>query len=350
MNEQQPSRQGTAYITLLSVLSAIAVVILHTNGCYWDFSTERYWITANVINSVFIFAVPVFFMISGATLMDYRSRYDTAEFFKKRLNKTVIPFVAWTLVFLVLEWRISHSFTAADLSLKFIINGFADSRFNSAYWFFWPLFGCYLAMPLFSAVSPDKRKKVFVYLTAAAFAVNIAIPFFLRLAAPGVKWPLSLAAGGGYYIYLLIGWLIANYETPRWLRAVIYVLGVAGVAAYIIGTQVLSFREGKIMDTYKGYTNPPCLFYSLAIFVFFRQVGNRLMTCRPVKACVTFLQHYTFPVYLLHMPLLLTIERVFGFDTHSIVWRLGGFAVVVPLCILIAWVLRKIPVLRRLVP
>lgn len=343
-------RKGTAYISLLSVLAAIAVVILHTNGCYWRFSTQRYWITANVINSVFIFAVPVFFMISGATLMDYRRRYDTAAFFKKRLTKTVIPFLVWSLLCLVLEWRYFRSFTTADLSLQFILNGLASSRFNSVYWFFWPLFGCYLAMPLFSAVPQESRKSLFTYLVTAAAILNIGIPFFLRLAAPGVQWPLSLGAVGGYLIYLLIGWLIAGYEMPRWLRWVIYALGVAGVAAYIIGTQVLSFREGRIVDTYKGYTNVPCLCYSVAVFVFFRQTGDRLMACRPVRACTEFLQGYTFPVYLLHMPLLRIMAKELGFDTRSIVWRLGGFVVIVPLCILITWVVRRIPLVRRILP
>jgi hypothetical protein len=28
------------YITVLSVISAISVIILHTNGCFWTFSTE----------------------------------------------------------------------------------------------------------------------------------------------------------------------------------------------------------------------------------------------------------------------------------------------------------------------
>ena len=45
------------YITLLSVVSAFAVVLLHSNGCFWSFSRERYWITANIIDAVFYFAI-----------------------------------------------------------------------------------------------------------------------------------------------------------------------------------------------------------------------------------------------------------------------------------------------------
>ncbi len=48
------------YITILSILSAFSVVLLHANECCWDFSYENYWLTANVIESVFYFAVPIF--------------------------------------------------------------------------------------------------------------------------------------------------------------------------------------------------------------------------------------------------------------------------------------------------
>ncbi|MCQ2971952.1 MAG: hypothetical protein MJ209_01460 [archaeon] len=62
------SNNRIEYISLASVLSAIAVVYLHTNSVYHNFSFERYWITANIIECVFYFAVPIFFMISGALL------------------------------------------------------------------------------------------------------------------------------------------------------------------------------------------------------------------------------------------------------------------------------------------
>ena len=71
------------YISVLAVLSTFAVVFLHSNGCFWAFSKSRYWLTANIIESVFYFAVPIFFMISGATLINYKERYDTKTFFKK---------------------------------------------------------------------------------------------------------------------------------------------------------------------------------------------------------------------------------------------------------------------------
>ena len=76
------------YISLASVVSAIAVIYLHANGCFWNFSTSEYWFTANIIESVFYFAVPIFFMISGAMLIGFSDKYDLKTYFSKRIKKT----------------------------------------------------------------------------------------------------------------------------------------------------------------------------------------------------------------------------------------------------------------------
>lgn len=85
------------YITLLSVISAIAVIIDHVKGGnIEDFSATTLWRNINIIEGIVHFAVPIFFMISGATLIDYRDRYSTKEFLKRRFKKTVIPFLFWS--------------------------------------------------------------------------------------------------------------------------------------------------------------------------------------------------------------------------------------------------------------
>lgn len=95
------------YIQILGVIACLAVVAMHVNGCFWQFSYDRYWITANIIECICYFAVPIFFMISGATLLNYRKRYTTAVFFKKRFGKTLVPFLICDFCDLVL-YRISR--------------------------------------------------------------------------------------------------------------------------------------------------------------------------------------------------------------------------------------------------
>ena len=51
------------YIQILGVIACLAVVAMHVNGCFWQFSYDRYWITANIIECICYFAVPIFFMM-----------------------------------------------------------------------------------------------------------------------------------------------------------------------------------------------------------------------------------------------------------------------------------------------
>ena len=71
---------------------------MHCNGIAHQYSDTAAWRQSMVIETIAYWAVPVYFMISGATLLDYRDKYLTRVFFKKRFLKTGIPFAAWTLI------------------------------------------------------------------------------------------------------------------------------------------------------------------------------------------------------------------------------------------------------------
>ena len=44
----QESTQKSESIMLMNVISMLAVVYLHANDCFWAFSTDRYWKSANI--------------------------------------------------------------------------------------------------------------------------------------------------------------------------------------------------------------------------------------------------------------------------------------------------------------
>ena len=66
----------TFYFNVLNVLACIAVVMLHCNSCYWNgpVAGKSVWISANFIETTMYWAVPIFYMLTGAKLMDYRKR------------------------------------------------------------------------------------------------------------------------------------------------------------------------------------------------------------------------------------------------------------------------------------
>lgn len=336
------------YLTLAQVISALAVVFLHTNGVFCNFSTERWWATSNIIECVFNFAVPVFFMITGVTLINYPERYDLKTYFKKRAVKTVLPFVAWTLIGLAYR-TLRGAIPVDDITLPYVLRGILQTEIIEIYWFFPPLFSVYLSLPLFAAVPREKRRSVFGYLLAAALVCNVAVPFVVQALHLNLTWPISVGAVSGYLILVLGGvWL---HENPPGAvgRVCIYLLGLAGLLAHIVGTYRLSMAAGEIVHTYKGYVNLPGLLYSFSVFVFLGRVGPGVMASR-LGCLVRAVGKYTFAIYLIHWFVMDALVRVFDLPVTSIWYRLGAPFVIVPIVMMITWLMRIIPGLRAIVP
>lgn len=72
-------------IDVMNIAACVAVVALHVNGGIWGFARNLNWAMMLITECVCYWAVPVFFMITGATLLDYRLRYSTKVFFFKAL-------------------------------------------------------------------------------------------------------------------------------------------------------------------------------------------------------------------------------------------------------------------------
>ena len=350
MQQAPAARRPANFMTVLSVISSFAVVTLHANGVFWRFDAEAaYWRGANVIECLFYFAVPVFFMLTGANLIDYRDRYSTREYIKRRALKTLLPFLCWTALGVIYRVLL-REIPAADITPAYLAKGFLNSTLVGVYWFFFPLFGVYACIPLFAAVEKEKRRAVFAGTAAAGFLVNCLIPFILRVTESGVSLPFSVGVSGGYLFYALLGWLLKNETPPPWARALIYLLAAGGTAAQIIGTGILSLRAGRIVDVYKGYNNLPCVLAAAGVFLAAKQAAPLVLRVRALERAFAFLGRYSFAVYLTHWYALDLLVKLPWVDEYSLWYRLGAPFLVIPLCVLGAWILQKIPALRRLVP
>jgi len=337
------------YISVLSVIAAISVVFLHTNGAFWQFSTERYWFTANIIECVFYFAVPVFFMISGATLIDYRERYDTKTFFKKRISKTFIPFICWSIIALIYQIYGHKSIDINTLNFKMVYNGIVSASYCGIYWFFPTLFCVYLCIPVFSAIEKSKRKEVFTYLFVCSFIFNNLLPFINSVFNLGFNLPIYITVGSGYLLYIILGYLLHNNEVSKKIEYTIYILGILGLLLHIIGTYKLSMEASLIVKTFKEYNNVPCILYSMAIFLFIKKYSIKIKNKLFYKT-INFLKDYTFPLYLVHMYVLEIITLKFNLNNLSILYRLGMPFIVIPISIAIVYIIRKIPIIKKIVP
>ena len=178
------SQKRVAYFDLLNIFAALSVVFLHANGAVHTFSNTLAQKQALGIEVICYWAVPVFFMLSGANLMNYRQRYSTALFFKKRLIKIIIPFIVWTLFYAVL-----FMVNPFKTGLRDFFSRCFNTGILSTFWFFIPLLAIYLAMPFLSLLKDNRR--ILWYMFGVSFCLISLLPSLF--AYLGLTWNYALA-------------------------------------------------------------------------------------------------------------------------------------------------------------
>lgn len=343
------------YFDLLNIFACFAVVALHVNGAVHTFAKTRNWVSCMFIEALFYFAVPVFFMLTGATLMNYRKRYDTGAFFKKRIFKTFVPFMIWSIIGICWSIFYTKGMKISDINTpaKFI-SAVINCKGMGIYWFFPALFSVYLTIPLFSLVDEDKRigkKGIFTYLILVYIVLNVLLPFVCRLT--GIQWnsAFNAVSCGGYVVWFLIGYLLANTDINKKFRILIYILGLIGFFMYFYLTVQNSFKTGKFDKTYAGYMNIPAMLMGTAVFVFFKYgKWNSIEKHEKAVRFVRNLSSASFGVYLIHYYLKDFSIRHFGIDPRSTLYRIVGTFIIYGLSVIIVRVIQKIPVIRKMVP
>ena len=215
--------RGVLYYDVLNILACLAVIALHHNGEVWNFADSMIWKSALGAECFFFWAVPVFFMISGATLLNYREKYSTGTFFKNRIIRTVIPWFFWSIV--VLIWKTSTGqMTLESHDPVSIANLFLNSKIENVYWFFPCLFGLYLAMPIYSMLV--KNRKLLWYVVILNFILVSCVPVInlwtglnINIIIPGIS---------GMIIFPVLGYLASTTEIKLPYRLLIYALGLGG--------------------------------------------------------------------------------------------------------------------------
>ncbi len=326
------------YIDILSVLSSFAVVMLHVNGVFWSRPIGLRWFSANLIETGFYFAVPVFFMITGATLIDYQKRYTTKQFFLRRFYRAVIPFLFWSFLAAIFSFHLQNlkdlNFWLSPINfLKILYRTINYSNIHT-YWFFYPLFGIYLSIPVLSQI--NNKIFVFLYMFFFAFTCGSIFPFLNSISPYDLNILHTICpVAGGYLLYPLIGYVLHHLHISKKIRYLIYLLGVCGSLIHMVGTMYCSPINGEVTRLFKGYTNVPAVLQALAVYVWIKNVKWQKVPGFIIQL-VKNVRPYTLGIYLIHIPVLRIFQRIIGEYRNYLLFRTIGAIAIFIICVIIS--------------
>lgn len=293
-------KERIVYFDVLNVVSCFSVVCLHCNGYVHTYVKDEWWWLRVMIEVLFYFAVPVFFMLSGATLFNYHERYSISTFYKKRIKRTVLPFIFWGVVFYLLYLLIKG---IGNIYWKDIIENFSSGHIPfTNYWFFIPLFALYLFIPFLSHVVLNVSCRLLLFLILLLFLLQSFIPTIYEIL--NIHLDYSIPIGGAYLVYALIGYYLSknNVEMENVIYYSVVILALLSlVLRYIL--IYISEEKSTFLFTYMGL-----YVYFPSIFVF--MTAKRFFFNSRYAHMWKFLSSKSLGIYLLHTFIIALLAKI----------------------------------------
>ena len=233
-----------------------------------------------------------------------------------------------------------------------ILDSVINTKANGGtYWIFICLFTTYLIIPIFTFIPEENKKETFLYIISGFVILNVALPLISSLSGHVIPWNIGfiMPIGSNYVIYLLIGYCIDRYDVKKNTRIFIYILGLFGLLLQMLGTLYLSFKDNSLNETFKGYMGLPCILYSTALFLFFRNLQSSGIRTVLYNAASVF-RKQVLGIYLLHYFVMAVVRRFITFNDQNVKYRILLGLVAFFTSWIIVKIGQKIPVLKKLLP
>lgn len=294
---------------LLRVASMAAVVYLHTAaGGLRQSEDMALWHLSNLISSLAVAAVPLFFMISGALLLGSEKTDDPAYLLRRRLPRVAVPGLCWSLLVVGGVW-LSQGGEAALLKLV----NLPGISVITPYWFLYALIPMYLLSPLLKRLTDHMEERHWRYLLGLWVVVTLGLNQLSRFlpdpwyALLRENQTLNVSLLEGYLGYFLLGAWLDRMERPP-ARRILLAAALGSWAVIALGTWGVFLVTGVYGEQFATYRGVFTMVLSASLFLLFRDAFRGRRSGR----AAVLLSACSFGVYLAHPMAIELLQKLLG--------------------------------------
>ena len=294
---------------LIRVASMAAVVYLHTAaGGLRQSEDMALWHLSNLLSSLAVAAVPLFFMISGALLLGSEKTDDPAYLLRRRLPRVAVPGLCWSLLVVGGVW-LSQGGEAALLKLV----NLPGISVITPYWFLYALIPMYLLSPLLKRLTDHMEERHWRYLLGLWVVVTLGLNQLSRFlpdpwyALLRENQTLNVSLLEGYLGYFLLGAWLDRMERPP-ARRILLAAALGSWAVIALGTWGVFLVTGVYGEQFATYRGIFTMVLSASLFLLFRD----LFRGRRSGRAAVLLSACSFGVYLAHPMAIELLQKLLG--------------------------------------
>jgi surface polysaccharide O-acyltransferase-like enzyme len=283
------------YIDILKVIAIIAVITIHISASTVSVTNitfgNRWWMT-NIFDSLSRWAVPIFVMCSGATLLNKKE--SIKDFFLKRASKILVPFVLWSVFYYCWEFDFNH------IKITGFVKDFLQDNVYIHLWYVYMIIGLYLVTPVFRLIAQNAKKSDIEYLLITWFVVLGVFPIINKLFNINISINMQIGWYTGYYF---LGHYLHTYKVKRSFSYTAYILGLLAFATTLLGTYKLTIANKKITDYYFYNNNTAInILMTIAVFLLIKNIKwvNVFEKIKVLPTIVFNISNCSYGIYLGH--------------------------------------------------
>ena len=337
-------RKRLLYLDILRCFAIVLVIILHAmvpilgNQTFFQTRSWYFCIFQNSINRI---GVPLFLMISGYLMLSNSSTESIWFFYKKNIQKLIIPLTAWNIIYYIADSYLKNE----EMDPFVFLQQFLNQGCSYHMWFIYTLIGIYLMCPfLYRIVVLCTSKELLILIIIVLFPttirplINTIQPIYIYLFDPFLE---------GYLGYFLLGFWLGKSDLSKNSRILIYLLGIVGYIGGVVGNLVTSSKEAIPLPFNGGYSLNHYL-TAAAIFVFvraiFRQHGNSGKLC----SIFSNLSDLVFGVYWIHVLVLEAVTNLLGDNISVLQYIILVSGLTIFISFGVVWGLSRISVFKKI--
>lgn len=342
-------KERVVWVDLLRIAAMLSVVMLHvlSKGIGALEAATLEWEIYNAGRCLVKWGVPVFVMISGIFLL--QKKETTGLEMERRIGHIAGVLVFWLCFYaglhLINQWIHGNEIDKKALQSAAEILVFGATHL----WYLYMLLGLYLVLPILRKLT---EKRMLEYFLAIFVVMNIAIPVIQN-----IEWQFAeelmrflnmfqIKTFTGFPGYLLLGYYLYSYDISKYLKKLIYMVGIL---AFPLSIYLTHIHQGNYFFTDGNFS---VVNFSTSVFFFllFKEKISKINWNKRQIQYTNKLSSISLGIYLIHV-------AVLGYVNDAVkVLNIGAcgkitlsFVITLGISIVLCVLLRKIPFVKRFV-
>lgn len=302
-------RPRILYGDALRFLAIVLVILVHTFADARDFyllNNRHYYFILTVCEAVTRIAVPIFFMLTGAFMLDRKKQEGYKTFFKKRVIKLCIPFLLISLAYYLYYGLTLET----NLSILDFVEKFTNNEIAYHFWFMYEIILIYLLLPflnklIINLTQHEEKILILVLLSANLldfinnFSTSIGHAMFGSFIFPGTL---------RYINYLFLGHYLLKYKIPERRTKMIWLAGILSTIMMPV-LDYLTVKDIRTDTFFLAGSMLPCV-AAVATFLGFMKSEPFWRKKPRLQNFFNFTTPLIFYIYMVHVLVLTIIKHI----------------------------------------